>query len=509
MAIGDRDAILLQYLNLGFAAVEVTATPVVSSDRTRVDLVFDIREGPQTIVDHIIVVGNRRTDEELIRREIQLRPGAPLGLQDLIESRRRLTSLGLFRRVGITELAHGGGSRRDIVVTVEESSVTNLGYGGGLEVTRRLRESGDGGEAEERIELAPRGFFEVGRRNIGGKNRSVSFYSRVSVRPNDTPETEGSGFEVSDYRVIGTFREPRPLGWNADLALTGAAERGERSSFSFTRQGVIAELARKLTPAVRGAVRYSFGTTRSFDERLDPEDQATIDRLFPQVRLSAFSGALSRDTRDDLVEPGRGTFLSAEGTLAARAIGGQVGFVKSYLQGAWFTKLPGARSVVFATRAAAGLADGFPREVQPVDDAGNPLPVDPVVIEDLPASERFFAGGDNTIRGFALDTVGAPNTIDPQGFPKGGNAVLILNAELRVPVWKEVGATFFVDGGNVFERVTQFDFGELRGSAGFGVRYRSPIGPIRLDLGFKMDRREFNGRLESASVLHFSIGQAF
>ena len=86
---------------------------------------------------------------------------------------------------------------------------------------------------------------------------------------------------------------------------------------------------------------------------------------------------------------------------------------------------------------------------------------------------------------------------------------MILNAELRVPVWKEIGAAFFVDGGNVFERVTQFDIGELRGSAGFGVRYRSPIGPVRLDLGFKMDRREFNGRLESASVLHFSIGQAF
>ena len=84
-----------------------------------------------------------------------------------------------------------------------------------------------------------------------------------------------------------------------------------------------------------------------------------------------------------------------------------------------------------------------------------------------------------------------------------------MNAELRVPVWKEFGAAVFVDGGNVFERVTQFDFGELRGSVGFGVRYRSPIGPVRLDLGFKMDRREFSGPLESAPVLHFSIGQAF
>lgn len=504
-AAGDRDAILLEYLNRGFAAVEVTATPVVSDDRTRVDLLVDIREGPQTIVDHILVVGNRRTDEELIRREILLRPGAPLGLQDLIESRRRLSALGLFRRVNITELAHGGANRRDVVVTVEESPATSLGYGGGLEVTRRLRESA-GGEAEERIEAAPRGFFEIGRRNLGGRNRSVNLYTRVSVKPKDNtedPGQDGRGYGFSEYRVVGTYREPRAFGWNADLTLLGAAEQGARSSFSFTRKGVTLELLRRLTPSIRGSARYTFGTTRRFNERLSEEDQATLDRVFSQVRLSAFSSGIARDTRDDLVEPGSGTFLSAEGTLAARALGGQVGFIKSYLQGAWFTRLPGARSVVFATRAAAGLADGFPRTVVPIDEAGNPM--EPEVVEDLPASERFFAGGDITIRGFALDTVGAPNTISDEGFPKGGNAVLILNAELRVPVWREIGAAFFVDGGNVFDRVTEFHFGELRGSAGFGVRYRSPIGPVRLDLGFKMDRRASERR----SVLHFSIGQAF
>jgi outer membrane translocation and assembly module TamA len=84
-----------------------------------------------------------------------------------------------------------------------------------------------------------------------------------------------------------------------------------------------------------------------------------------------------------------------------------------------------------------------------------------------------------------------------------------MNGELRVPVWREFGAAFFVDGGNVFERVTDFDFSELRGSLGFGLRYRSPIGPIRVDLGFKMDRREFAGVVEPRTVLHFSIGQAF
>ena len=132
-----------------------------------------------------------------------------------------------------------------------------------------------------------------------------------------------------------------------------------------------------------------------------------------------------------------------------------------------------------------------------------------LTVEDLPASERFFAGGDTTIRGFALDSVGAPNTIGATGFPRGGNALLVMNAELRLPVWKDLGAAVFVDGGNVFDRVTEFDFGELRGSSGFGLRYRSPIGPIRFDIGFKMDRRVLGAELEKRPALHFSIGQAF
>ena len=250
------------------------------------------------------------------------------------------------------------------------------------------------------------------------------------------------------------------------------------------------------------SARYSFSTTRTFEERLSEEDQAAIDRIFPQVRLSGFSGAVARDTRDDLLNPQRGTFISGEDSFATRSLGGQVGFMKTYMQGFWFRRLPGFRGTVVATRGAVGLADGFQRESVDVDGQT-------VLIDDLPASERFFAGGDTTIRGYALDTVGAPDTISAQGFPTGGNAVLIMNGELRVPVWRDLGAALFVDGGNVFRRVTDFDAGALRGSVGFGVRYRSPIGPIRVDLGFKLNRREIRDRLEPRMAWHFSFGQAF
>jgi outer membrane translocation and assembly module TamA len=198
--------------------------------------------------------------------------------------------------------------------------------------------------------------------------------------------------------------------------------------------------------------------------------------------------------------------VAVEGNLAARALGGEVGYVKSYVQGFWFKQIPQLRRAVFATRVAIGLANGFPREVEVTDADGNKTIQ---TVDDLPASERFFAGGDTTIRGFALDTVGAQNTISASGFPVGGNAVLIMNGELRVPLLKSLGAAAFVDGGNVFARVNEFDMGALRGSVGFGLRYGSPIGPIRVDVGFKLDRRYIGGKLESPRALHFSIGQAF
>ena len=130
---------------------------------------------------------------------------------------------------------------------------------------------------------------------------------------------------------------------------------------------------------------------------------------------------------------------------------------------------------------------------------------------DVPGSERFFAGGDTSVRGYALDRLGIPfKTIDTNGFPTGGNAVIVLNAELRVPVIGGLGAVGFMDAGQVFNRVSDFDFGQIKPTAGMGLRYQSPIGPIRVDLGFKLDRGRLpNGEQERLTELHISLGQAF
>jgi outer membrane protein assembly factor BamA len=414
--------------------------------------------------------------------------------------------------VRITELAHGDETKRDVLVSVEEAPVTTIGYGAGVEGGQLLVTDPETKLPVQQLEVAPRAFFEVGRRNLFGKNRSVNLFTRVSLG-NLQEQTTSRGF--GEYRVIGTYREPRVFGTPADAFLTGTLEQQHRSSFNFARRAFSAELGRRVTRTVSISGTYQIQRTELFDEQIDPADRVPVDRLFPQVRLSSFASSVVRDTRDDLTDPTDGRFLSANGQIAGRQIGSQVGFAKSYLVGQMFRVIPHAHRAVFAGSARLGLATGFPRLT--VDrDANGAVILGPdgqpsmITVRDVPASERFFAGGDTTVRGFALDQLGTPATIDKDGFPQGGEGLVIFNAEIRAPIGRGLGIVGFVDSGNVFEHVSNISLVHLRGSVGFGVRYKSPIGPIRVDLGFKL-HRDVNaaGQREPLTALHISLGQAF
>jgi outer membrane protein insertion porin family len=498
MAI-DRDAIQAKYANLGFLHATVEADPGLAGDSRRAEVVFRVREGPQIFVEHVLLVGNRRTRAETIERELQVKAGDALGQDGVIETQRRLTALGLFRRTRITQLSHGDENRRDLLITVEEAPPTTIGYGGGFEVGPQIQETN--GVADEALEVLPRAFFEITRRNLFGKNRSVNLFTRISLRPQD--QSAGHGF--SEYRVLGTFREPRVFNTAADAFLTAVVEQQHRSSFNFARRGFNAEVVRRFTPAFSLIGSYQINETELFDEQIEKEDQPLIDRLFPQVLLSSFTVAGIHDTRNDQLNPSVGHYLSANGQVAAKAIGSEVGLLKSYFTAQAFRMLPRTNRLVFAGSARLGLATAFARVPDAVAD-------DPELRAgvQLPASERFFAGGDTTVRGFALDRLGTPEVIDADGFPIGGNGVVILNAELRLRVMRSVGVVGFLDTGNVFKQATDVDLSRLRSAAGFGLRFQSPVGPIRVDLGFKINRQEISpGRLEDLNAWHISLGQAF
>ncbi len=502
----DREVLVTEYQNAGYRFATVEPSVSYTDDRSRAAVRFEIAEGERVFVEHIIIIGNEKTSRSTIRREMTLEPGDPLGFEALIESRQRITQLGLFRRVDVRELDHGARGRRDVVVIVEEAPATTLGYGGGVEISRRLVQESETAAPQERFEVAPRGFFEIGRRNLFGRNRSVNLFTRLSLRLRSDPTLSRDGEEpaadFNEYRVLGTYRQPR-LVVATDFLAAGFVEQGARTSFDFNRRGARVEVGRRLSPVLSLSVRYAIDRTEVFNERIvNEEDQLLIDRLFPQVLLSVVSSALIRDTRDDPLGPSTGSLIGLDAEVAGRAIGSEVGFVKTFLQGFRYRRLPGPHGVIFAAGARLGLAAGFARAATDSDGT-------PIVVDDLPASERFFAGGDTTVRGFSLDRLGTAETLDRNGFPLGGNAVVVLNAELRVPVWRDLGAVTFVDAGNVFARVPDMNVSDLRASAGFGVRYRSPIGPLRVDVGFKLDTTGPLGEEERRTAVHISLGQAF
>jgi outer membrane protein assembly complex protein YaeT len=496
----DADALSVLYVNRGYPGITIQPQPSLAADKAGVDLRFLIREGPQIIVDHVLIVGNQRTNRDTIAREVRFKRGQPLSQQDEDDTRAGITALGLFRRVDIAYLQLPGVlNHRDVIITVDEALVTTIGYGGGLEGGKRTVVAPDGSGATEEFQVAPRGFFEVSRRNLFGKDRTLNLFTRVSFAPANNPGG-GGGYGFNEYVTRLTYAERRVFNTVTDATISGGVEQARRPSFDFNRRGASVTLTRRLgrTLAVNG--RYTIDNTRLLRIRSDDFAQQDIDRLFPQVRLSSVSSSLIRDTRSDSIEPNAGSLVGLDVELAARAIGSEVGFAKSFVQGFAFRRLSGS-GIVGAFGGRLGLANGFPRLVI------EPGQIAPTLVEDIPASERFYAGGDTTVRGFALDRLGP---LDASGFPIGGHSLMIFNAELRIPLRGSFGAVAFVDAGNVFLRIDDMDLGELRGSYGFGIRYRSPVGPIRVDVGVKMDRRMLpNGTREKPTALHISLGQAF
>ena len=521
----DRNALLEHFLNDGYEQVRVTVEAGFADDLSLVDLVFRIAEGRQVLVDHVLIVGNRQVDAATIRREVTLIPGEPLGLDDVAETRRRLNALGMFRRLDIREFSHGRFDRRDVIIEVEEAAATRLAYGGGFEVSQRLRREirAAGSQAVERIEFAPRGSFEIGRRNLWGRNRSLDLFTRVSVRRKNDPlppveAATGSALGFNEYRVLATYREPRTIGRDWDVLVSGFVEQAIRPGFDLFSRGVTAQLTRSYGAVTGTAIGYRLGNNDTSNRELNREDENIVDRLFPNVRLSSFTASQVLDTRDDPVNPSLGSLLTFESEVAARKIGSEVGFSKSFVSGSVYRPVPGVPRIVVAAGARLGVAWGFPRALEA---AAPPVPGPRPATSSLalPISERFFAGGNTTVRGFALDRLGSPRTetggtIDQDGFPQGGNALVILNSELRIRVTPAIGVVTFLDAGNVYDRVEHVSLGRIRSGAGFGVRYNSPVGPLGFDIGFKLGERHFfgdqtNPQQEQLWALHFSFGQAF
>jgi outer membrane protein insertion porin family len=448
----DRAELLATYRDAGYLQAEVTPDVTFSEDRGQAEVVLHVAPGRPTRVDHIVIAGLERTRETVVRRELTLAPGDPLSLQQLLESQRRLSSLGVFRRVSLAEIDPESPAERSLVVVADEAPQASVAYGLGYAERELLRASA-----------------EVTRRNLSGLDRSLSAYVRASFR--------GS-------RGLLTYREPYLFGHKQELFATVFREEDDRESFDYVRYGGVLQTLRGLGPRWTLILRQTFQLTRVFDVEV-PLDE--VDRQFQSSTFSGPAVSLVNDTRNDPLDPRRGHFASADVQFSHRLLGGDT-FVKSFLQASSYRRL-GARTLL-AVGGRLGLARTLGR--------GEPLRV--------PLPDRFFAGGDYSLRGFALDTVG-PREPTPDGrlIATGGNGLLLGSAELRRELGRRFSLAAFTDAGNVYTQAADIQLDDLRVSAGLGLRYRSALGPLRADWGYKLNRRSG----ESPYRIHVTIGHAF
>ncbi len=229
----------------------------------------------------------------------------------------------------------------------------------------------------------------------------------------------------------------------------------------------------------RGFLTYAFDI-----ERLSDVDSGAELGEFDRGRhnIASFLGIIQRDTRDRIVEPHSGSLQRLSFEVADLWLGSEANYVKIIGASQWFFPLP--RETVGAVSFQGGIADAYG------------------TTGEVPISRRFFLRGSTTLRGYDYERVGPTG---PDGTPTGGALFVLANLEWRVPVYRGLGVVLFSDVGNVFRAINDFRSGQIKGSVGLGLRYSTPIGPIRLDYGRKLDPQGH----EATGRFHFSIGQAF
>jgi outer membrane protein insertion porin family len=469
-----------------------------------VSLVYHIEEGPQTRVQGVFLTGYNHTRPGVIRREVSVKPNEPLREGDVVESQRRLYNLGIFNRITIEpQNPTGSDPNKDIVVLVEEAKRYTVAYGGGFEVQRLASTTNPtGGE----VRAAPRGILEITKNNLTGRGDSLSLKLRGSTL---------QGRALLGYSAPNTFGDS-----HLSFQATAFVEKAQDiNTFTVTRYEGSVQLTDQVNRLTTLLYRYTFRKVIVTHLNI-PSDEIP---LFNQPTLvSSLGMTWFRDSRNNPADPSKGSFNSADISVADTSIGSSASFLRFFYQNS--TYHPIKRRFSFARSFRFGLLQPYRETVSLTFPAPTAPPL-PVVI---PLPERFFAGGGTSLRGFALNQAGPRDS--ETGFPVGGQALLVFNQEFRFPMHvpflgTRLGGALFYDGGNTYSRLSRISFranlpkptftfnpnpanptgpplttcvtncsNELNYFAhtiGFGVRYATPVGPIRVDLGYQINRPFF------------------
>lgn len=471
------DVIRQAYRDKGYADAQVSAKTEWDAGENLADVTVEAFEGEQMVLDRVIVRGNQRTDGEVIRRTLGVRPGQPISETRRLEIERDLYRLGIFSSVSV-ELSRTGlsSSGQDLIVKVEEGRPRRVSYSLGLEY----------GSADQQP-WRPRGGFSFIHNNVGGKAFSLRTDLRVSELDQDVRV-------LFDQPTIGRF--PVPLTYSVFFF------NETKDHWNVVRWGGRLEAARSIGRQ-RLSLAYDYRFVRT---TIDPGFGLTdVDREDRPYEISSFLGSYLLDHRDDPVLATRGWSTLAQFQYAFPIFSATGDFLKLFFQQTQYINL--GRPGVVAMSARAGGIEPF-RHLTTNDPE---VPVG-LLNRDVFIDERFFAGGPTTQRAYGRDDLGVrgetlfPKPSDPTQYaPVGGNGLLLLNLEYRFPVAGPVQGVVFYDTGNVWADWRSITLGGAKSGAGLGVRYLSPIGPFRLDVGWKLDAE----RGEPRHVISLSFGNPF
>jgi outer membrane protein insertion porin family len=498
----DRASIVARYLQAGYLTANFRQTATVASkkDPHHVNVVYHIYEGPQVFTQDVVTLGRVRTQQKLIDRDVAtIVPNHPLTETELLTAESQL-----YNHTGVFDWAEVDPRRQittqtkeDVLIKVHEARRNTLTYGFGFEIINRGGSIPSGTVALPNLPpvglpsnftssqttfYGPRGTVQYTRNNVRGKGESLS----------------ATGFAGRlDQRVAGYYIDPNFLWskWGATTSIL--AERDEENPvYSSQVENGSLQVQRFLDLKKHDVffMRYSFSQT-DLTRILIP------DLVLPQdqhVRLSTIAANFTRDTRDNPLDAHKGMLQSVELDFNTTKLGSSVDFAKLIEQTAYYRQV--FHKIVWANSLRIGLAQPFANS-------------------RVPLSEAFFTGGGNTLRGFPLDGAGPQREVQVCSsgsstdcsyipVPSGGNEQLIFNSEARIPlpIKQGLGMVVFYDGGNVFPTVGFHDFTSLyTNNVGLGLRYATPVGPVRIDLGHNL-----NPVPGIKSTQYFvSIGQAF
>jgi outer membrane protein insertion porin family len=495
----DRSNILATYLDRGFLNAEFQAkVDREAGDPTKVDVTYNITEGQPVRVDEVLYLGQEHTRPELIRRTAGLQPETPLSEGKILEGESKLYGLGIFDWVSVDpRRPPSDQSQEDVLVKVHEARRNSLTYGFGLQIEKQGGNLPSGtiaipglpvvgtGETKftssENTIVSPRGSIEYTRSNVRGLGQSLSMSALVSRL---------------DQRLLATFTDPqfRLSGWKA-LWSASWERNTENPVFDARLTEGSWQLEKPLNKTGSRIIqlRYRFRRT-VLSNILIPELVLPEDR---RLRLSTLSGTWIRDTRDKPLDASTGFYQTLDLAITPRFLGSNANFARLLGQSSYYKSLG---PVVWANRVEVGLAKAISGRV--------------------PTSERFFSGGGTTLRGFAINGAGpqrsvsaCSNPADPSTctnirVPVGGNQLFILNSELRVPtgISKNLRLALFYDGGNVYGPVGFHNFfANYTNTVGIGLRYTTPVGPIRFDVGHNLNPVTGQG----SNQFFVTLGQAF